>query len=48
MTCKGICVRYKAQKPVGTEDMLLDKEDAKFAKYSSNGKVYGVHVVDID
>jgi hypothetical protein len=30
------------------EDMLLDNVDAKFVKYSSNGKDYGVHVVDID
>jgi hypothetical protein len=27
--------------------MLLDKEDVKFAKYSSNGKVFGVLVVAI-
>jgi hypothetical protein len=29
------------------EDTLLDNADAKFVKYSSNGKVYGVLVVDI-
>lgn len=28
--------------------MLLDNVDAKFVKYSSNGKVFGVHAVDID
>jgi hypothetical protein len=30
------------------EDMPPDKEDAKFVKYSSNGKDFGVLVVDID
>jgi hypothetical protein len=30
------------------EDMLLDNVDARFVKYSSNGKDFGVHVVDID
>jgi hypothetical protein len=30
------------------EDMLLDNVVAKFVKYSSNGKVFGVHVVDTD
>jgi hypothetical protein len=30
------------------EDMPLDKEDVKFAKYSSNGKDFGVLVVDTD
>jgi hypothetical protein len=30
------------------EDMLLDRDDAKFVKSSSNGKDYGAHVVAID
>ncbi len=30
------------------EDMPLDNVDAKFVKFSSNGKDFGVHVVDID
>jgi hypothetical protein len=30
------------------EDMPLDKEDVKFVKYSSNGKDFGVLVVDTD
>jgi hypothetical protein len=30
------------------EDMPLDSVDAKFVKSSSNGKDFGVHVVDID
>jgi len=41
-------VRYKAQKPLAQEDMPLDKEDVKFVKYSSNGKDFGVLVVDTD
>jgi len=28
--------------------MLLDKDDAKFVKSSSNGRDFGVHAVDID
>jgi len=28
--------------------MLLDRDDVKFVKSSSNGKDYGVHVVVID
>jgi hypothetical protein len=30
------------------EDMPLAKEDVKFVKYLSNGKDFGVLVVDID
>jgi len=30
------------------EDMLVDKNDAKFACFSSNGKVFGVLAADID
>ncbi len=30
------------------DDMLPARDDAKFVKSSSNGKVFGVHVVDTD
>jgi hypothetical protein len=30
------------------EDMLLVNEDARSVKFSSSGKVCGVHAVDID
>jgi hypothetical protein len=30
------------------EDMLQDNVDVKFVKFSSNGKDFGVLVVDID
>ena len=48
MTCKGICTRYKAQKPVGLVGMLLVNVGVRFVRFSLSGKVYGVHAVDID
>ncbi len=49
MTCKGICVRYKAQKPVGTGRYASGQRRCQnFVKYSLNGKDFGVLVVDID
>ena len=33
MTCKGICIRHKAQKPVGSAVMQVVKSAVKFVKY---------------
>ena len=38
----------KRKSPSVQEGMLAVKRDARYAKFSSNGMDYGVHVVDTD
>ena len=49
MTCKGICVRYKAQKPVGTGRYASGQRRCQICEiFHQMGRTYGVLAVDID
>ena len=48
MTCKGICTRYKAQKPVGTGRYASGQKRCQICEIFINGKVFGVLVADTD
>ena len=47
MVCKKICTQFSAKKLLVEVGMLMGKKDVKYVKFLSNGKEYGVLVVDI-
>ena len=48
MTCKGICIRHKAQKPVGSGRYVSGQKRCQICEIFINGMDYGAHAVDTD
>ena len=48
MTCKGICLRHKAIKPIGVGRYAAGQNDVRCAVFLLNGKVFSAHAVDTD
>ena len=48
MTCKGICIRHRAEKPLGHFGRSQARNAVRYVQYISDGTEYGALVVDVE